>query len=223
VGQFHGRGWVIRAGVGPRFVDYDGDDPLGLVISLNVQRRDMTAGQRALVAARVLIQLPERRGGDRRSPARQGKDQSAGSRHFDRKSRNDLAVIFKVGKESIQEARSLIEEAPDRAAQVEGGLFLKKAYVTLLVRREESRQQRRAQPLPRLPGRRGRAHVRHVRRRRPPGPGDLAQPPAPQHDAVQEGDLRGQGAAAVRGAGQEAAVRAWRHDTWSQEDHFRHW
>jgi hypothetical protein len=44
------------AGVEPRFEDFEGDDAgaLALVISLNVQRRDMTAGQRAIVAARAL-------------------------------------------------------------------------------------------------------------------------------------------------------------------------
>jgi ParB-like chromosome segregation protein Spo0J len=38
-----------KAGVEPTFAEHEGDDAsaLALVISLNVQRRDMTAGQRA--------------------------------------------------------------------------------------------------------------------------------------------------------------------------------
>ena len=42
-----------RAGVEPRFETYDGDDPLGLVVSLNVKRRNLTKPQLAVSAARA--------------------------------------------------------------------------------------------------------------------------------------------------------------------------
>jgi ParB-like chromosome segregation protein Spo0J len=44
-----------KVGVEPTFTDFDGDDAgaLALVISLNVQRRDLTAAQRAVVAAKA--------------------------------------------------------------------------------------------------------------------------------------------------------------------------
>ena len=44
-----------KAGVEPDFTEHQGDDAsaLALVISLNVQRRDLTAGQRAVVSART--------------------------------------------------------------------------------------------------------------------------------------------------------------------------
>jgi hypothetical protein len=61
----------------------------------------------------AMMQMPERRGGDRKS-----KDQSAVSRH-NGKSRDDLAKAFKVGKESIQQAKALLTEAPDLAVKVE--------------------------------------------------------------------------------------------------------
>jgi hypothetical protein len=41
------------AGVGPQFEDYEGDDPLEEVLSLNEHRRNETAGQRAIAAAKV--------------------------------------------------------------------------------------------------------------------------------------------------------------------------
>jgi hypothetical protein len=59
----------------------------------------------------VLIQAPERRGRP---------EKGARSGHINgHKSRDDIAALFKVGKNLIQQARALVEEAPDRAAQVD--------------------------------------------------------------------------------------------------------
>ena len=43
----------MTAGVEPRFRDFDGDDPLAFVVSMNVQRRHLNESQRAMVAARL--------------------------------------------------------------------------------------------------------------------------------------------------------------------------
>jgi hypothetical protein len=89
-----------RAGVEPTFTDYEGDDAgaRALVISLNVQRRDLSAGQRAVVAARALEQMPERRGGDRKSKDRSNcTDHAAWSREV-------VAKTFKVGVNGVQQA-----------------------------------------------------------------------------------------------------------------------
>jgi hypothetical protein len=116
-----------KAGVKPRFEDFDGDDraAFALVISANVQRRELTAGQRAVVAARVLEKLGGEWGGNRKS--------SAGSRHLNR---DDVAKAFKVNREYVQHARALLAEAPDLAEQVAAGaLPLEKGYALLLSRR----------------------------------------------------------------------------------------
>jgi hypothetical protein len=41
------------AGIEPRFVTFDGDDPLAFVISMNLRRRHLDESQRAMVAARL--------------------------------------------------------------------------------------------------------------------------------------------------------------------------
>ena len=41
------------AGVEPQFLEFDGDDPLAFVLSLNVHRRHLSESQRGMVAARL--------------------------------------------------------------------------------------------------------------------------------------------------------------------------
>jgi hypothetical protein len=85
-----------------------GAQALALVISLNVQRRDLTAGQRAIVAARALDIMPERRGGN----------QSGKSSHIG-KSRDLVAQQFKVSDKSVQQGKAILTEAPDLVEQIE--------------------------------------------------------------------------------------------------------
>lgn len=44
------------AGVEPAFTTYDGDDPSGYALAVNIQRRNLTKGQQAMVLARSGIQ-----------------------------------------------------------------------------------------------------------------------------------------------------------------------
>jgi hypothetical protein len=125
-----------KAGREPTFTDYEGDDAgaLALVISLNVQRRDLTAGQRAIVAARAMEQMPERRG-------RPGKNCTDRAELW---SREMVAKMFKVGVNAVQQAKALLAEAADLTAQVESCTSsLAAAYEELQSRRQQSAQKAR--------------------------------------------------------------------------------
>jgi ParB-like chromosome segregation protein Spo0J len=105
-----------KADVDPQFVDHEGDDAsaLGLLISLNVQRRDLTAAQRAIAAAKVW-----------------GLQSATKSVH-------DIAKQLRVDDKYIRLARDLLAEAPDLATQVDGcQLSLAAAHEQLKARRAE--------------------------------------------------------------------------------------
>ncbi len=128
-----------KVGVKPTFTDYEGDEDgaLALVISLNVQRRDVTAAQRAIVAARALKQFPERRGGDRTKQP--GKTSPVAPR-----SREIVAKEFKVSDKSVQQAMALLDEAPDLVTQVEAcALSLAAAYAQHQAREAAKEQERK--------------------------------------------------------------------------------
>lgn len=129
-----------RAGVEPTFADHEGDDAsaLALVISLNTQRRDLTAAQRAIVAARTWGLSGYSKGGR----PEKGKPVKSSPVSLD-----SLAKQFRVSKPSILQARDLLASAPDLVSQVEAcALSLAGAYQQLQERdREERRKQREAE------------------------------------------------------------------------------
>jgi N6-adenosine-specific RNA methylase IME4/ParB-like chromosome segregation protein Spo0J len=90
-------------------IEYEGDDPLGFVISHNLTRRHLDASQRAMVAKRLET---AKHGGDRKS------DQSA-NLHLDRSS---AAEMLNVSPRSIATAATVIEQgAPELIAAVDSG------------------------------------------------------------------------------------------------------
>lgn len=81
---------------------------MALVISLNVQRRDLTGAQRAIVAAKTWIAS-----GDTKDKGRGPK------KDIQTVSLSSLAKTFKSSPTSITQARDLLTEAPDLAATPE--------------------------------------------------------------------------------------------------------
>jgi hypothetical protein len=77
---------------------------LALVISLSVQRRGLTASQRAVVA-KAMEKMPEPRGRPEK-----------GALPLHNKSRDDVAKTFKVGVYAVQQIKALLSDAPDLAS-----------------------------------------------------------------------------------------------------------
>ncbi len=118
-----------KAGVEPTFTDYEGDDAgaLAMVESSNV-RRDMTAGQRAVVAAR-------RWGLDGYSkPGPKNKSVTMLPISLEA-----LSKRYRIGKQYVTQARDLLSEASDLVEQVQCcTISLAAAYEELQERRKQS-------------------------------------------------------------------------------------
>lgn len=105
------------ASVQPEFVSVNGDDPVGLVVSLNVRRRNLTASQRAIAAADA-CQISD-------MSARKGAD------------------LFGINHTYVAQARALVERDPDAASAVKAGTkTLAVAYEELRERERETESDR---------------------------------------------------------------------------------
>jgi anti-sigma28 factor (negative regulator of flagellin synthesis) len=129
-----------KAGVEPRFeeliregdTDLDESRALRLVISANVQRRDLTAAQRAIVAARTW-------GLDGYSKG--GRPEKGKLIQTESVSQRQLTGQFHISSASLTQARDVLAEAPDLAAQVESAaMSLAAAHDQLQQRRKQTAQ-----------------------------------------------------------------------------------
>lgn len=82
------------AGVGPTFIEYDGTDPLGFVLSMNLVRRHLNESQRAMVASRIAA-LPV--GANQHAP-------------IGAPSQPDAAARLNVSRRAVQRARKVQEK-----------------------------------------------------------------------------------------------------------------
>lgn len=97
----------IALGIEPTFVHYDGDDPLGFVMSRNFHRRNMNESQRAIVASKLATLPPgrQRKGG---KPA--GLSTAA------------AAAALNVGERTVRDAKHVVEHtAPAVVEAIERG------------------------------------------------------------------------------------------------------
>jgi hypothetical protein len=127
-----------KARVEPTFTEHQGDDAsaLALVISLNVQRRDLTAAQRAIVAARAMPTF-ERLAEQRQTS---GKKLTKGET---RRAADDASKAFKVNSTYIFNAKALLAEASELAAHVEDGTTSLATALEQLKKKRDVEERRR--------------------------------------------------------------------------------
>jgi hypothetical protein len=82
-----------EGGILPRIANYEGHDPVGVVASLNLQRRHLNPSQRAMIAAKLANSKP---GGDRSKP------QNCGLSH------GQAAASYMVSKRLVYIASALL-------------------------------------------------------------------------------------------------------------------
>jgi hypothetical protein len=116
------------AGVEPMFEEWVGDDPLTYVVSVNIRRRHMDKGQRALLATEMLPEFEARAKGrqGRRSDIATStpKDEDV-NLVFDKqgiaKASAQAANEFGVSPKSVERAKRIVEQAPERKADILAG------------------------------------------------------------------------------------------------------
>lgn len=179
------------AGVEPLFRDIETDDPVAYVISLNLHRRHLTPGQRAMVAGRAREMY------DRQAKERMNAGQQAGGRGHKKNSpanlpdslkgdaRDQVGKVFNVSGRSVDYAKKVLTEAhPDVVKAVDEGRM---AVSTAAILASESEEKQRAEA--NKPKRQ--RDYRSVSA--PVGNGELAEGEVPNEDEEKSGKVKGVG------------------------------
>lgn len=119
-----------RAGIKPRFRQYDGHDEVGFIVSLNLRRRHLNENERAFLAVQ-LIPLYELQGLEAKAKAGSssapGKSQKDGatlhhlSRDDAKRSTSRAAKDVNVAPRRVAQAKRVAENAPDLIPQIISG------------------------------------------------------------------------------------------------------
>lgn len=105
------------AGIEPDYFQWSGEDPIAYVVSCNLQRRQMTASQRAM-SALSMLPLLEAQARDRQGTRG---DIAAIVPQSDGRARDHAAALFHVGGHYVSDAKMLSDARPDLAAEVLAG------------------------------------------------------------------------------------------------------
>lgn len=126
----------LEAGVEPSFREYEGDDPLGFVLRKNIDRRHLSASQRACIAAEIVPELEEE--ARRRMGARTDLVEKIPRGSGFGKSRDLAAQRLAVNPHYVSDARRIMLERPDLFEVMKsGGVHMREA---LHILHEEARR-----------------------------------------------------------------------------------
>lgn len=117
-----------KCGVSPGFVEYDGNDPLGFVVSKNLRRRHMDESQRSMVAGRL-------------SKLKPGSNQHTVVAEISATTQARAAALLNVSRGSVQNAGTVLEKGvPELAAAVDSGEVSVSAAAQLAKRPKEEQK-----------------------------------------------------------------------------------
>jgi ParB-like chromosome segregation protein Spo0J len=134
------------AGVELRTRKYEGDDPVGFVVSANLKRRQLTPGQLAFLALEVEKPFDEE-AAKRRA---QASGQPRGTKSLvaelpQQKSRDRAARVVGCSGRVVSQARRIAKEAPDLEEHVRAGtMAIDKAHRKVVEREKRARVERLA-------------------------------------------------------------------------------
>ncbi|TWT55471.1 ParB-like nuclease domain protein [Thalassoglobus neptunius] len=128
-------------GVEPRFVEWDGDgSPTAWVISKNIQRRHLTASQRAAIAVELLplleAEAKERQRLSRGKGVKGAKDCSISTG----KASEHAATITSCSSTTVEQVKRAKTNAPELVTEIRNGLLSAKNAADLSELPEEKRQ-----------------------------------------------------------------------------------
>ncbi len=113
------------AGVEPRFSVYDGSEPTSFVVSMNVKRRHLTTGQRAMLALDILPALEAEAKVTQIATLKQNASVVADLPQrtdpkpaSERKSRAKAAKVTRTSSRAVAQAKRVAEKAPDLVDRV---------------------------------------------------------------------------------------------------------
>ncbi len=125
----------VSGSIEPKFTEYKGNEPVAYVMSLNLQRRNLTAGQKAIVAEEFIPFIENERKNVNMVTLR-GSEPPIKGRTVD-----IVAKKFNTSDKSVQLVRKLKKEAPEIYEKVKkGGYTLKDAQRNIKFKKLEQKK-----------------------------------------------------------------------------------